>query len=60
MVLVLELRDQLPDLEAEEQLWQESGRGIALMRLFMDEVVFYDGGRSVRMMRTCTAGEGEQ
>ncbi|MGA1202837.1 MAG: ATP-binding protein [Planctomycetota bacterium] len=51
--------DQVPDLEVEEQLWQESGRGIALMRLYMDEVVYFDGGRSVRMIRACApAPEG--
>ena len=42
---------EVPDLDAEEQLWQESGRGIALMRLYMDEVAYYDGGRTVCMVR---------
>lgn len=53
-------RDVVPDLEAEEQLWQESGRGIALMRLYMDEVRYFDGGRTVCMVQNCsteTSGE---
>jgi serine/threonine-protein kinase RsbW len=45
--------DEVPDLDAEEQLWQECGRGIALMRIFMDEVTYFDGGRSVRLIRQC-------
>jgi len=45
--------DEVPDLDAEEQLWQECGRGIALMRIFMDEITYFDGGRSVRLIRQC-------
>ena len=44
-------REEVPDLEADEQLWQESGRGIALMCLYMDEVTYFDGGRTVKMTR---------
>jgi len=43
--------DVVPDLEVDEQLWQESGRGIALMRLYMDNVVYYNCGRTVLMFR---------
>ena len=46
-------REEIPDLEADEQLWQESGRGIALMHLYMDDVVYYDDGRTACMIRRC-------
>ena len=39
--------EKLADKPAEETLWQESGRGIPLMTLYMDEVTFYDGGRTL-------------
>ncbi len=53
-------REAVPDLEADEQLWQESGRGIALMCLYMDEVTYFDGGRTVNMVRRCSRlGSGE-
>ena len=45
--------DEIPDFDAEEQLWQECGRGIALMRLFMDDVRYFDGGRTVVLVRKC-------
>ena len=28
----------------EESLWNEDGRGLALMTLYMDEVIYYDNG----------------
>ncbi len=45
--------DVVPDLDDDEQLWQECGRGIALMRLFMDEVTYFDGGRTILLSRKC-------
>ncbi len=30
-----------------EDLWQESGRGLALLTLYMDEVIYYNGGRTL-------------
>lgn len=44
---------EVPDAEAEENLWQESGRGIALLQHFMDEVSYFDGGRTLVMVRSC-------
>ncbi len=40
------LSDITPPSE-EAGLWQENGRGLALMTLYMDEVTYYDGGRTV-------------
>ena len=34
-----------------DALWQESGRGLPLMEVYMDEVVFYDGGRTLYLRR---------
>ncbi len=34
---------------SDETLWQHVGRGIPLMAYHMDEVVYYDGGRTVLM-----------
>ncbi len=39
--------EELADRPPEDTLWQENGRGIPLMALYMDEVVYYDGGRTV-------------
>ena len=36
----------------EESLWAESGRGLPLLTLYMDEVVYYDGGRTLYLRRT--------
>ena len=36
----------------EETLWQESGRGIPLMALYMDDVSYYDGGRTLMLSRS--------
>lgn len=33
----------------EESLWRENGRGLPLMALYMDECVYYDGGRTLVM-----------
>lgn len=34
---------------ADESLWRENGRGLPLMSLYMDECVYYDGGRTLIM-----------
>jgi serine/threonine-protein kinase RsbW len=42
---------EVPDPTAEENLTKPSGRGIMLMRAYMDEVTYSDGGRSVTMVK---------
>ena len=39
--------DALPEADREETVWQEHGRGIAIISLYMDEVVYYDGGSTL-------------
>ena len=39
--------EEIANRPAEESLWQEDGRGIPLMTLYMDEVAYYDGGRTL-------------
>lgn len=39
--------EEVVDRPPEEDLWQESGRGIPLMNLYMDEVTYFDGGRTL-------------
>jgi serine/threonine-protein kinase RsbW len=43
--------EDLPDPEAQENLLVESGRGILLIRHFMDEVRWWRGGASLWMRR---------
>lgn len=43
--------DQIPDPTAPERLPIPSGRGIMLMRAYMDEVEFRDQGREVYLMK---------
>jgi serine/threonine-protein kinase RsbW len=43
--------DHLPDPTADENLEKPSGRGIMLMRVYMDEVSFNDQGNQVRMVK---------
>lgn len=40
------LRDITPPQE-DEGLWRENGRGLALLTLYMDEVTYYDNGRTL-------------
>jgi serine/threonine-protein kinase RsbW len=57
--LVLEIADQgagfdpdaVPDPTADENLEKPSGRGIMLMRAYMDEVRYSRDGRQVRMVK---------
>lgn len=48
----------VPDPTRPENLDAEHGRGILMMRTFMDEVRFEKGGTEVHMIKNCeTAGE---
>ncbi|HOI55171.1 MAG TPA: ATP-binding protein [Phycisphaerae bacterium] len=42
---------KVPDPTAVENLTKPSGRGIMLMRAYMDEVTYGDGGRSVTLVK---------
>jgi serine/threonine-protein kinase RsbW len=42
---------KVPDPTADENLEKPSGRGIMLMRAYMDEVCFSDRGNQVRMVK---------
>jgi anti-sigma regulatory factor (Ser/Thr protein kinase) len=46
--------DSLPDPTNAENILNVSGRGVMLMRTFMDEVVFNDKGNQVTMMKAQT------
>ncbi len=41
--------EALPRVEGEQALWQEHGRGIAIISLYLNELVYYDGGRTLFM-----------
>ena len=43
--------EEVPDCTAEENLDKESGRGLLLMRSFMNEVEFNEQGNSVMMWK---------
>ena len=49
--------DQVPDPTRVENLERPSGRGVMLMKAYMSEVEFSDGGNHVRMVkrRNCNA-----
>ena len=63
--VVIVVRDQgsgfdpgdVPDPLDGANTFRPSGRGIFLMRAFMDDVVFADGGREVLMRKRKTPGE---
>jgi len=48
---------KLPDPTDPENLEKVSGRGLLLMRTFMDEVTFNATGNEVTMLKRCPAGE---
>ena len=60
--VVIEIRDQgkgfdpqdVPDPTADENLEKPTGRGIMLMRAYMDEVSFSRDGRHLRMIKRKT------
>jgi serine/threonine-protein kinase RsbW len=43
--------DAVPDPTASESIYSAHGRGIYLMRQFMDEVEFWSGGREVELRK---------
>ncbi len=43
--------EEVPDPTAPERIPLPSGRGIMLMRTYMDEVSYRDGGREVRVVK---------
>jgi serine/threonine-protein kinase RsbW len=45
--------DRLVDPTKPENLFRETGRGIYMIRHFMDEVQFKRGGREIRMKKKC-------
>jgi len=48
----------VPDPTRPENLDSEHGRGILMMRTFMDEVRFEKGGTEVHMIKNCDAAAG--
>jgi len=42
----------LANQSADEALWEENGRGLPLMSLYMDECLYYDGGRTLVMKKS--------
>jgi serine/threonine-protein kinase RsbW len=42
--------EDVPDIDNEESLMMESGRGVLLIESFTDEAFFYEGGRRIRMV----------
>ncbi len=40
-------KEKLPDYESEEFLWQDHGRGIFILLNYLDEVTYYDSGRTL-------------
>jgi serine/threonine-protein kinase RsbW len=45
--------DAVPDPTAPENLSSEHGRGILMMKMFMDEVRFEKGGTEVHLLKKC-------
>ena len=46
----------LPDPTQPENLEKVSGRGVLLMRTFMDEVIYNDAGNEVELIKRAPAG----
>ena len=42
----------------DDGLWNENGRGLPLLALYMDEVVYYDGGSTLMMRQYLKSEEG--
>jgi len=57
--LIITVKDQgkgfnfknVPDPTEKDRLTRTSGRGVFLIKKIMDEVRFYNGGRSIRMVK---------
>ena len=52
--------DDVPDPTTDEHLEDPSGRGITLMRAYMDEVVYNSRGNEVRMVKRITSSQSRQ
>ncbi len=52
--------DSVPDPTTDEHLEDPSGRGITLMRAYMDEVVYNSRGNEVRMVKRITSSQSRQ
>lgn len=51
--------EDLPDPDAQENLLEESGRGVHLIRTMMDETSYWSGGRALLMSRKRPAAGAE-
>ncbi|MFP6649871.1 MAG: ATP-binding protein [Pirellulaceae bacterium] len=49
--------DDVPDPTLDENLDKPSGRGILLMRAFMDTIEYNDKGNRLRIVKSCAAQE---
>jgi len=47
----------LPDPTSPAGLWQEHGRGLMIMCHYMDEVSYFDNGRTLRLIKRKGSGE---
>ena len=52
--------DAVPDPTTDEHLEDPSGRGITLMRAYMDEVAYNSRGNEVRMVKRITSSQSRQ
>lgn len=52
--------DSLPDPRSEENLCKTGGRGVLLMRSYMDTVEYNDAGNCVHMVKFAGKKEGEK
>jgi len=43
--------ENLPDPTSPSGLWQEHGRGLMIMCHYMDEVSYFDNGRTLRLLK---------
>ena len=50
----------VPDPTTDEHLEDPSGRGITLMRAYMDEVVYNSRGNEVRMLKRISSSQSRQ
>ncbi|MCA9732365.1 MAG: ATP-binding protein [Deferribacteres bacterium] len=47
----------LPDPTQKENLFRARGRGVFMMRQFMDDVIFHEPGNHVTLIKYCTGGD---
>ena len=43
---------KVPDPTTKEKMMRTSGRGVFLIKKIMDEVIFFDAGRGIRMVKS--------